>query len=294
MKSDDVLSETNGLQSGLPKTEHGENHMRDEITSMFNLSDRVTLITGGARDFGVEIAEVLGGAGSNLVITSRSLASAEKTAEILHEKLGVDVLPLQLEVTDATAVSDVAHRAREWKGQIDVLVNNAGGGSGKGSGHLFERSTEDADRLLAVNLNGCLYCCRAVGRIMANQGHGKIINIASIAGLIGRDRRMYDRHGMAGQPIDYAAAKAGVIGMTSDLAGLLTPMGVHVNAISPGGFNRNLPEGFVRDYADRTPLGRMGRDGIDLRGAVLFLATAASDYVTGHNLIVDGGFTTWQ
>ena len=71
-------------------------------------------------------------------------------------------------------------------------------------------------------------------------------------------------------------------------------MGVHVNAISPGGFNRNLPEGFVRDYANRTPLGRMGRDGIDLRGAVLFLATAASDYVTGHNLVVDGGFTTWQ
>ena len=129
---------------------------------------------------------------------------------------------------------------------------------------------------------------------MAGQGHGKIINIASIAGIIGRDRRMYERNEMAGQPIDYAAAKAGVIGMTLDLAGLLSPNGVGVNAISPGGFNRNLPEGFVHDYADRTPLGRMGRDGVDLKGAILFLASPASDYVTGHNLVVDGGFTSWQ
>ena len=90
---------------------------------------------------------------------------------------------------------------------------------------------------------------------------------------------------MLGQPIDYAAAKAGIIGMTRDLAGLLSPLGVYVNAISPGGFGpRDLPPGFVKDYSDRTPLGRMGRDGIDLKGAALFLASPASDYVTGHNL----------
>ena len=99
---------------------------------------------------------------------------------------------------------------------------------------------------------------------------------------------------MKGQPVEYAAAKAGVIGLTRDLAGLLSPMGVHVNAISPGGFARKLPEGFVRDYSDRTPLGRMGRDGVDLKGAVLFLAASASDYVTGQNLVVDGGFSIWH
>jgi NAD(P)-dependent dehydrogenase (short-subunit alcohol dehydrogenase family) len=100
---------------------------------------------------------------------------------------------------------------------------------------------------------------------------------------------------MKGQPIDYAAAKAGIIGMTRDLAGLLSPMGVHVNCISPGGFDRGkLPAGFVKDYSDRTPLGRMGRDELDLRGATLFLASRASDYVTGHNLVVDGGFSIWQ
>jgi NAD(P)-dependent dehydrogenase (short-subunit alcohol dehydrogenase family) len=113
--------------------------------------------------------------------------------------------------------------------------------------------------------------------------------------LVGRDRRMYQRNQMKGQPIDYAAAKAGIIGMTKDLAGLLTPMGICVNAISPGGFQRPTHSpGFVRDYSDRTPAGRMGRDGIDLKGAALFLASAASDYVTGHNLVVDGGFSIWQ
>jgi NAD(P)-dependent dehydrogenase (short-subunit alcohol dehydrogenase family) len=92
-----------------------------------------------------------------------------------------------------------------------------------------------------------------------------------------------------------AAAKVGVLGLTRDLAGLLSPLGVHVNAISPGGFGpRQLPSGFVKDYSDRTPLGRMGRDGVDLKGAALFLASPASDYVTGHNLVVDGGFSIWH
>jgi len=100
---------------------------------------------------------------------------------------------------------------------------------------------------------------------------------------------------MKGQPVDYAAAKAGILGLTVDLAGFLGPSGVHVNAISPGGFGRaDTPESFVRDYSDRTPLGRMGRDGLDLKGAILFLASPASDYITGHNLVVDGGFSTWH
>ena len=132
---------------------------------------------------------------------------------------------------------------------------------------------------------------------MIEQKAGKIINIASIAGIVGRDRRMYQRTGLRQQPVDYAAAKAAVIGMTRDLAAVFAPYGVLVNAISPGGFHgpdRPLPEEFAKAYSDRTPLGRMGRDGIDLKGAALFLASAASDYVTGQNLVVDGGFTIWQ
>lgn len=268
--------------------------MHDEIVRMFNLTSKVALITGGAVHLGFDISCTLAGAGCSVAITSRNISRAQAATNRLNKKYGVEVLPLQLDQTDPIQVAEVIRKAYEWKGHIDILVNNAGGGSGKGVGHLFERSPDDISKLIELNLTGVLYCCREAGKIMGQQGSGKIINIASIAGVIGRDRRMYERNNMAGQPIDYAAAKAGVIGMTRDLAAFLSPMGINVNAISPGGFNRDLPEGFVRDYSDRTPLGRMGRDGIDIKGAILFLASPASDYVTGHNLVVDGGFSIWQ
>jgi NAD(P)-dependent dehydrogenase (short-subunit alcohol dehydrogenase family) len=128
---------------------------------------------------------------------------------------------------------------------------------------------------------------------MKKQGSGSIINIASIAGIIGRDRRVYPVE-MPMQSTDYAAAKAGVIGLTRDLAAYLGPAGVRVNAISPGGFERGQLKEFIEAYSDKTPLRRMGRDGIDIKGAILFLSSEASAYVTGHNLVVDGGFTICQ
>ena len=267
--------------------------MNAGIQTMFDLTGKVAMVTGGARTLGFDMASILGAAGSNLAITSRRAEHAEASAKALRDAYGVEVLPLELDHTDMRQVKDAVRCAHEWKGHIDVLVNNAGGGTG-GPGRLFERTAEDIAKLIDTNVNGVLYCCREVGKIMADQKSGKIINIASIAGILGRDRRMYDRSGMDGQPIEYAAAKGGIIAMTKDLAGYLSPMGVYVNCISPGGFNRDLSDTFVADYGDRTPLGRMGRDGIDIKGATLFLASAASDYVTGHNLVVDGGFTIWQ
>ena len=266
------------------------------IQQMFDLTGKVAVIIGGARDFGFYMGDVLAEAGCDLVITSRTLASVQQTAEKLSARYKREVLPLELDVTRQPQIAEVAGRALAWKGHIDILINNAGGTPpGKGKAHMFERAPEDIAALININLLGSLYCCQEIGRMMAKQGSGKIINIASVAGLVGRDRRMYKRNEMGGQPIDYAAAKAGVIGMTRDLAGLLSPLGVYVNCISPGGFDRGkLPAGFVKDYSDRTPLGRMGRDETDLRGATLFLASRASDYVTGHNLVVDGGFSVWQ
>ena len=268
--------------------------MHREIEEMFDLSGRVAMITGGARTLGYDAASVLAAAGADLVITSREEASAQSTAEQLKEQFHVDVLPLAMDQTEFAPVAEAAARAIEWKSRIDVLVNNAGGGSGKSPGFLFDRDPADIDHLIRLNLTGVLWCCREIGRHMAQRRSGKIINIASIAGMLGRDRKMYDRNGMSGQPVDYAGAKAGVLGITRDLACLLGPMGVYVNAISPGGFNRDLSDGFVKDYSERTALGRMGRDGIDLKGAILFLASCASDYVVGQNLAVDGGFEIWH
>jgi NAD(P)-dependent dehydrogenase (short-subunit alcohol dehydrogenase family) len=269
--------------------------MHDEIRALFDLSGKIALVTGGARHLGFDAASILAAAGCAVAITSRRMDSARQTAERLCKAHGGEQLPLQLDQTRFEEVERAVADVHAWKGRIDILVNNAGGGGASPNvARLTERDPKDIDYLIALNLTGVLYCCRQVGRIMADQGSGKIINIASMAGMIGRDRRMYARSGMNGQPVDYAAAKAGVIGLTRDLAGFLSPKGVYVNAISPGGFARGFPGTFEQDYSDRTPLGRMGRDGIDLKGAVLFLASPASDYITGHNLVVDGGFTLWK
>jgi NAD(P)-dependent dehydrogenase (short-subunit alcohol dehydrogenase family) len=265
------------------------------LPALFSLQGKVALVTGGARHLGYDIASALAEAGASVVVTSRRREQAASAAQSLQRAHGGDAMGLQLDQRTHAEIVRTVEAAHAWKGRIDILVNNAGGGSGQSPAILFERSPADVEELVQLNLVGVLHLCQAVGRIMAAQRSGKIINIASMAGLMGRDRRMYERSGMKGQPIDYAAAKAGVIGLTRDLAGLLSPLGVHVNAISPGGFEREtMPRSFVRDYSDRTPLGRMGRDGIDLKGAALFLAAPASDYVTGQNLVVDGGFSIWH
>jgi NAD(P)-dependent dehydrogenase (short-subunit alcohol dehydrogenase family) len=268
--------------------------LHNDVTQMFDLTDRVAVITGGARHLGFDAASVLAAAGCHVAITSRTLTTAQQSADKLAKRYGVDTLALAMEQTNHEQICQMTQQVVAWKGKIDVLVNNAGGGSGQSPAYLLERSPQDIATLIEVNLTGVLYCCREVGRVMVEQQSGKIINIASMAGSMGRDRRMYDNSNMLGQPVDYAAAKGGVIAMTMDLAGLLSPKGIYVNAISPGGFARKLPDTFVKDYSDRTPLGRMGRDGIDLNGAILFLASPASDYVTGHNLVVDGGFSIWH
>ena len=264
------------------------------VGRMFRLDGKVALVTGGARDLGYDMAVALAEAGADVIVTSRTLASARESAEKIRVAGGADAMALELDHCDWGQVASVVGKAHDWQGRLDVLINNAGGRVGT-EGNLFKRPVEDIVTLIHRNLIGPLYCCKAAGPYMIKRGAGKIINIASIAGLIGRDRRMYDRNGLGQQPIDYAAAKAGVLGMTRDLAGLMSPHGICVNAISPGGFDKGLlPEGFVADYSDSTMQGRMGRMACDLKGAAVFLASSASDYVTGANLVVDGGFAVWK
>lgn len=271
--------------------------MHPEIESLFSLKGKTALITGGSSVLGYEAAAVLAAAGCQVTITSRSLEKAEKTAGRLEKEYGVATTALQLDHTDPEQVEACATEFKNRHPRLDILINNAGGGSGSNVAYLFERNHLDIDYGVRNNLTGTIYCCKVFGRLMMEQKAGKILNIASIAGLVGRDRRMYQLAGMPGQPVDYAAAKAGVIGLTRDLAGFLSPYGINVNSISPGGFTgptRQHSPTFVDAYSDRTPLGRMGRDGTDLKGTIVFLASAASDYITGQNIVVDGGFSSWQ
>jgi NAD(P)-dependent dehydrogenase (short-subunit alcohol dehydrogenase family) len=271
-------------------------YAKHSVLKMFQLTDQVAIITGSHSWLGFDMACALAEAGAHIVITSRNIARAEETAQIIQGTFHVDTLAIQMDQTRFEDIQKMAQDAFSWKERIDILINNAGGGSGKSEGHLDKRAVDDEVYLLTNNLIGVLHCCKEVSRYMVQRGYGKIINIASVAGIIGRDRRMYERSQLKGQPIDYAASKAGIIGMTRDLASLLSPKGIYVNAISPGGFEKpgELPERFVNDYKDRTMLGRWGRMGIDIKGPALFLASSVSDYITGQNAVVDGGFSAWQ
>lgn len=261
-----------------------------------SLAGRTALVTGGARNLGADMARTFAAAGASVVVTSRDARDASSAADRLRDDYGIDAFGLPLDVTDPASIDAAAAELAARVDRLDILVCNAGGGSGAVTGDLFERPVEAITSLVGSNLTGTILSCRAFGRIMRERGDGgSIITIGSIAGLVGRDRRMYREGGVEQQPVDYAAAKAGVIGFTRDLAAFLAPHRIRANSISPGGFGpRTLPAAFVDAYAARTPLGRMGTDGVDICGAALFLASDASAYVTGQNLVVDGGFTAWR
>ena len=183
----------------------------------------------------------------------------------------------------------------EGFGHIDVLVNNAGNVVSKpDTKPLEQRPFEEWEFTIGVNLTDTFLCSKhVVGKAMKPAGGGVIVNIGSVAGMVGKDHRVYDGTPMGGVTIDYAAAKGGVINMTREMACWLAPYNIRVNCISPGGFWRSQPEQFVRQYNYLVPMGRMGQDGKDLKGVVVFLASEASAYVTGINLPVDGGMTAW-
>jgi gluconate 5-dehydrogenase len=258
---------------------------------MFNLKGKTGVVTGANRGLGESIARALAQAGCDIILAVRSEDKGKPLAKELAEKYGVDSLVLTWDALNLDSIKKLAKDSQDWKGHVDILVNNAGGNRTTSSPNFIERSDEDIRNTIELNLLSPLYCCHEFGRIMLEQGHGKIINIASIHGVIGRDRRLYPGTGINEAQVDYAAAKGGIIAMSRDLAALLGPKGIFVNSISPGGFRHGTSDLFAERYSNLTPLGHQGYTATDLQGAVIFLASSASDYILGHNLVVDGGFT---
>ena len=265
------------------------------VLEMFSLDSRVGLVTGGARTLGYDMAEALAEAGADVAVTSRTFANARKSADALAAATGRDVFPLELDVTNEAQVEAALARTLDHFGRIDVLVNNAGNVVSTPETAPFEkRSLKDWQAVVDVNMTGVFLCSKhAVAKAMMPARSGVIINIASAAGIIGKDRRVYRGTEMGGATLDYHAAKAGVINMTREMAVYLAPHNIRVNCISPGGFFRHQPEPFVKAFSETIPMGRMGEDRKELKGAAVFLASEASSYVTGHNLVVDGGLTIW-
>ncbi len=247
---------------------------------LFDLSGRVAIITGGGVGLGRQMAEGLAEMGADLVLCARKKERCEKTAEELRA-LGVATLALSCDVTDPASIQEVVSVAVGRFGGIDILINNAGVSWGA---PVEEMSLEHWNKVIETNLTGTFLCSQAVGKVMIGQKRGKIINIASIAGMGGSPPDL--------QAIGYSASKGGVIVFTRDLARKWATHGIHVNAIAPGWFPTHMSEGVIGRSRENLlrgiPLGRFGNEQ-DLKGAAVFLASRASDFVTGHVLVVDGG-----
>jgi NAD(P)-dependent dehydrogenase (short-subunit alcohol dehydrogenase family) len=252
------------------------------IKQLFDLSGRVAIVTGGSIGLGRQMAEGLAEAGANLILCARKKERCEQAAQELQQ-LGVQTLALGCDVKNPDDVRRVAEQAAETFGRIDILVNNAGTSWGA---PVEEMRLEHWNKVLETNLTGTFLFSQAVGKIMQKQRRGKIINIASVAGLQGAQPEF--------QAIGYHASKGGIIAFTKDLACKWGAHNIQVNAIAPGWFPTQMSQVLIERNRDvflkHIPLGRFGGDS-DLKGGALFLASDASNFVTGHVLVVDGGQT---
>lgn len=255
------------------------------LPEMFRLDGRVAVVTGGSRGLGLEIAQGLGEAGATVVITARRQEWLGPAQEEL-QAAGIQAAALMCDVAEPEQVAALGTRVLEQLGKVDVLVNAAGVSWGAPATEL---SAERWRWVMDVNATGAFLCCQTFGKPMLAQGSGRIVNVASIAGLVGTSPDILDA-------VSYSASKGAIMAMTRDLAVKWAPRGVTVNAVAPGFFPTRMTKGVIEQagakLAAANPMGRLGRPG-ELKGAVLFLASDAASYVTGHVLTVDGGLTAW-
>jgi NAD(P)-dependent dehydrogenase (short-subunit alcohol dehydrogenase family) len=247
---------------------------------IFDLAGRVAIVTGGSVGLGRQMAEGLAEMGADLVLCARKKERCVKTAEELQQ-LGVQVLAMVCDVKDQASIGEVVDATVSKFGRIDILINNAGTSWGA---PVEDMTLAQWNKVVETNMTGTFLFSQAAGKVMIAQRRGKIINIASIAGLRGSPPEL--------SAIGYTSSKGGIIAFTRDLACKWGMHGIRVNAIAPGWFPSDMSQKVIERYQEKLlasiPLGRFGGSQ-DLKGAAIFLASDASDFVTGHILVVDGG-----
>ncbi len=273
----------------------------EHIFDKFRLDGQVAVVTGGAGLLGREFCRTLAQAGAAVVVSDLNEAAACKTAQELQDA-GGKAVGVGTDVTQPGSVTGMVEAALKAFGRLDILVCSAAldpkfdaSHAGQNRNTFEDYPTEMWRQALDVNLTGLFLCAQAAVKPMLAQNHGVIINICSTYGLVGPDQRIYRKPGQEAQsfkPVYYSVTKAGVLGLTRYLATYYAGKNIRANALTPGGVFVDHDEVFVQNYSARTVLGRMAhRD--EMNGALLFLASDASSYMTGANLVVDGGWTAW-
>ncbi len=270
----------------------------------FDLTDRVAVITGGAGLLGPEHAVALVQAGATVVITDIDGTASEKTALRLGQELGsARFVGLAMDVTDPDSIRRTRDTLLQRFGKINILVNNAAIDPKVNADSLVETSRlehfplEQWEFQIRVGLTGAMLCSQVFGGWMAANSGGVILNIASDLSVFAPDQRIYRKDGLPEErqpvkPVTYSVIKTGLVGLTRYLATYWADRNVRVNALSPGGVYVNQPETFVKKLTNLIPLGRMARRD-EYRGTVQFLCSDASSYMTGQNIVVDGGRSVW-
>lgn len=264
------------------------------LAALMAMTGRVSLITGGAGHLGRAMAEALAELGSDLVLVDLQVAQAEAFAQDLAARTGVQIACLGCDLEDEQQIRQIPQAVQQRFGRLDVLINNAGfvGTSAlEGWSVPFAQQSSQAwRRALEVNLTAVFVLTQACRDLLEASGHASVINVASIYGVLGPDLSLYEGTAM-NNPAAYAASKGGLLQLNRWLATVLAPS-IRVNAISPGGLARAQPQPFVERYIARTPLARMGAEE-DFKGVTAFLASDLSAWITGQNLMVDGGWGIW-
>jgi NAD(P)-dependent dehydrogenase (short-subunit alcohol dehydrogenase family) len=270
----------------------------NKISELFSLTDKVAVVTGALGLLGKQHCNALSEAGASIVVTDLNESECAKFAATLP----ASALGISADITDKKSVKDLKETVFSNYGKIDILVNNAAINdkfenplSALEESKFENYPVEMFRKSLDVNVTGMFLCSQVLGNEMANKGSGSIINIASTYGIVAPDQSIYKNE--KGEQTFYKSAaypvtKGAVISFTRFLAAYWGNKGVRVNTLSPGGMKDNQEEFFVKNYSAKTPLGRMANP-TDYKGALIFLASDASSYMTGANLIVDGGWTAW-
>ena len=259
-----------------------------KILDRFKLDGAVALVTGGAQGIGLAFAQALGDAGAKVAIVDQNGKTAEEAAQVLT-RAGVQAIAVQADVTRSSEVDRAVDSVARHFGRLTIGVNNAGIGQWV---EAEKEADEDWRRMMAINLDGVYFCARAEARVMLAAGYGKIVNTASMSGHIVNTPQ---------NQAAYNTSKAGVLHLTRSLAAEWAPRGVRVNSISPGYTRTKLVDDLLATplgksvlprWMSLTPMGRMA-EVEDLQGAVVYLASPASDFVTGSDIIIDGGYCAW-